>query len=91
MGHNRVMVVVDLVTKRSHFISTLTTVTTASTAPQKVVSDHRPQFVAKFTCELYQMLSIKLAATTAFHSQGDGQTEQVNQEQEQYLQVFINQ
>jgi hypothetical protein len=37
------------------------------------------------------MLGIRLAATTAYHPQGDGQTERVNQELEQYLRVFVNQ
>jgi len=32
-----------------------------------------------------------LAATTTYHPQGDGQTERVNQELEQYLQLFTNQ
>ena len=41
--------------------------------------------------ELYQLLGIKFAATTAYHPQGDGQMERVNQELEQYLQLFINQ
>ena len=41
--------------------------------------------------ELYQLLGIKLAATTAYHLQGDGQMERINQELEQYLQLFINQ
>ena len=41
--------------------------------------------------ELYQLLGIKLAAATAYHPQGYGQTERVNQELEQYLQLFINQ
>ena len=40
--------------------------------------------------ELYQLLGVKLAATTAYHPQGDGQTEQVNQELEQYLSLFVN-
>ena len=95
MGHDAVMVVVDSVTKRAHFIPTLITTSASGTArlfvqhvwrhhglPRKVVSDHGPQFVAEFTWELYQMLGIKLAATTAYHPQGD---ERVNQELEQYL------
>ena len=41
--------------------------------------------------ELYCLLGIKLAATMAYHLQGDGQTEPVNQELEQYLCIFINQ
>jgi hypothetical protein len=103
-GHDAVMVVVDSVTKRAHFVSTLTTITAAGTArlfvqhvwrhhglPRKVVSDRGPQFVAEFTRELYRLLGVKLAATTAYHPQGDGQTERVNQELEQYLRLFINQ
>jgi hypothetical protein len=39
--------------------------------------------VGEFTWELYRLLGIKLAATTAYHPQGDGQTERVNQELEQ--------
>ena len=103
-GHDAVMVVVDSITKRAHFIPTFTTVTAAEMArlfiqhvwrhhglPCKVVSDRGPQFVAEFTRELYQRLGIKLAATTAYHPQGDGQTEHVNQELEQYLRLFVNQ
>jgi hypothetical protein len=41
--------------------------------------------------ELYRLLGIKLTATTAYHPQGDGQMERVNQELEQYLHLFINQ
>jgi len=37
------------------------------------------------------LLGIKLAATTAYHLQGDGQMEWVNQELEQYLRLFTNQ
>ena len=47
--------------------------------------------MAEFMRELYQLHGIMLAATTAYHPQGDGQTEWVNQELEQYLQLFINQ
>jgi len=94
----------DSITKRAHFISTVTTISAAGAAhlflnhvwkhhglPWRVISDRGPQFVAEFTWELYQLLGIKLAATTAYHPQGNGQTEQVNQELEQYLQLFTNQ
>ena len=33
---------------------------------------------------------MKLAATTVYHPQGDGQTERLNQELEQFLCLFIN-
>ena len=104
VGHDVVMVVVDSITKQTHFMPTFTTVTAAGMAclfiqhvwkhhglPHKVVSDHGPQFMAEFTRELYRMLRIKLAATTAYHPQGDGQMEHVNQELEQYLCLFVNQ
>jgi len=98
------MVIVDSVTKRTHFISTVTTISAAGAAHlflnhvwkhhglhRRVVSDRGPQFVAEFTWELYQLLGIKLAATTAYHPQEDGQMERVNQELEQYLRLFTNQ
>ena len=45
----------------------------------------------EFMKELYRTLGVKLAATTAYHPQGDRQTEWINQELEQFLQLFINQ
>src|SRR6202161_2795646 len=45
----------------------------------------------EFMKELYRILGVKLAATTVYHRQGDGQTEQVNQELEQFLRLFTNQ
>jgi len=102
-GHDAVMTVVDSVSKRAHFILTHTTVTVEGAArlflhqvwklhglPTCVVSDCRPQFVARFTKELYCLLGIKLASSTAWHPQTDGQTERVNQELDQYLQLFVN-
>ena len=101
--HNAVMTVVDSVSKRVHFIPTHTTVTVEGAArlflhqvwklhglPKCVISDCRPQFVACFTRELYRLLGIKLASSIAWHPQTDGQTEHVNQELDQYLQLFVN-
>src|SRR6266481_6093042 len=49
------------------------------------------QFMSKFVCRLSQVLGIRVAASTAYHPQTDGQTERVNQEVEQFLQLFVNQ
>ena len=57
---------------------------------RQVVLDRGPQFVADLTWELYRLLRIKLAATTAYHPQLDSQTERANQELEQYLRLFVN-
>ena len=87
----------------AHFIPTNTTITALRAAklflqnvwklyglPRSNVSDHSLQFIAEFTRELYRLLGITLSTTTAYHPQADGQTEYVNQELEQYLQVFVN-
>ncbi|GLB45948.1 putative retrotransposable element tf2 155 kda protein type 1-like [Lyophyllum shimeji] len=102
-SYDAVMVVVDSVGKRAHFIPTHTTCTAMGAAnlyrkhvwklhglPDAFVSDRGPQFVAEFTRELYRLLGIKLSTSTAYHPQSDGQTERVNQELEQYLRVFCN-
>jgi len=102
-GHDTVMTVVDSVSKRVHFIPTHTTVTAEGAARlflhqvwklhgllKYVISDRGPQFVAHFTKKLYRLLGIKLASSTAWYPQTDRQTEHVNQELDQYLQLFVN-
>lgn len=58
--------------------------------PQVVISDRGPQFVSNFMKELYRMLNITQNASMAFHPQTDSQTEQVKQEIEKYLRIFIS-
>ena len=55
-----------------------------------MVSDRRPQFAAELTKELNRMLGIETRLLMAFYPQTDGQTEQMNQELEQYLQFFVD-
>ena len=99
-----IMIVVNSVTKHGHFVDMVTTLSAAGTArlyvqhiwkhhglPKKAVSDRGLQFMAEFIKELHWLLGIKLTVTTAYYPQGDGQTERVNQELEQYLWLFINQ
>jgi len=40
--------------------------------------------------ETWKQLGIKSSLSTAYHPQTDGEMERVNQEIEQYLQVFCN-
>jgi len=102
-GHDAVMTVVDSISKRVHFVPMHTTVTAEGAArlflhhvwklhglPKHVVSNHRPQFIALFTKELYRLLGIRLSSSTAWHPQMDGQTERVNQELDQFLRLFVN-
>jgi len=58
--------------------------------PKYIISDRRPQFVARFTRELYCLLEIKLTSSTTWYSQTNRQTECVNQELDQYLWLFVN-
>jgi transposase InsO family protein len=102
-GYDAIMNVANSVTKRTHFIPMHTTINAKSTThlflkevcrhhgmPRVVVSDRGPQFVAGFTCELYRLLGIKLAMSTAYHPQTDGQTKRVNQVLEGYLRIFTS-
>jgi len=102
-GHDAIMIVMDTVSKRVHFIPMHTTVTAEGAArlflhyvwklhslPKRVVSDCRSQFVALFTKELYRLLGIRIFSSMAWYSQMDGQTECVNQELDQFLRLFVN-
>ena len=57
--------------------------------PKSMVLDRGPQFVAELIKELNRILGIETRLSTVFHSQTDGQTEQMNQELEQYLRFFV--
>jgi transposase InsO family protein len=102
-GFNVTMVVVDSVSKRSHFIPTHTMITALGSTrlylqnvwklhglPRLMLSDRGPQFVAEFMRKLYCLLGITISSSTTYHPQLDGQTEHVNQELEQYIQIFMS-
>jgi hypothetical protein len=102
-GYDAIMNVIDSVTKRVHFIPMHTTITAEGAThlylrevwkhhgtPQVVLLDRGSQFTVGFMRELYKLLGIKLATSTAYHPQTDGQTERVNQELEGYLRMFTS-
>jgi hypothetical protein len=86
-----ILVVVDWLTKMSHFIPTNKEVTAKDVANlymQNVfklhstlstwTSDYGPQFASQVMKDIHSSLGIKTALSTAYHPQSNGQTEQVN-------------
>ena len=57
---------------------------------ESIISDRGAQFAAGMMRELNERLGIRTKLSTAYHPQTDGQTEQINQELEQYLRMFID-
>ncbi|GJP86404.1 hypothetical protein CLOP_g16428 [Closterium sp. NIES-67] len=76
-GHDAILIVIDKFSKMGHFIPTHTTARTEETA--------QLFFTSKFWKELMSLLGTKLAMSSAYHPQTDGQTECLNQIVEQLL------
>src|SRR6184192_685481 len=102
-GHDAILVVVDRLSKRVHLIPTSSDVESAGIArlfldrvwklhglPEVVIYDRGSVFVSQFLTSLYHLLGICGRPSTAYHPQTNGQTERVNQEDEQYLRAFVN-
>ena len=102
-GYDAIFVCVDRFSKMAHFVPTHTTVTVQDTAklyldnifrihglPKVIVSDRDSKFTSHFWTSLHKLLQTKLAMSSAYHPQTDGQTERTNRTLEQMLRTFIN-
>ena len=58
--------------------------------PSKIISDRDSLFMSKFWKELFRSLGAKLAPSTAYHPQTDGQSEIVNRKVEEMIRAFAN-
>ena len=102
-GYDAIMVVLDRFTKYVIAIPTTGEISSMGSAklfrdnvwkqfriPWNVISDQGPQFAAQFMKDLHQLVGTKTNISTVYHPQMDGQTEQMNQEIEQFLRIFVN-
>ena len=91
-GYNAIWVIVDRLTKLAHFIPVKDSTTSDQLAqiyireivrlhgvPKTIVSDRDSRFVSAFWNSLQRSLGTRLAFSTAYHPQTDGQTERTNQ------------
>lgn len=102
-GFPTIFVVVDRLTKTTHFMPLKTRFTAKIVAnvfldyivklhgfPQGIVSNRDPIFLSSFLCQLMRSGGIDLHYSMTYHPQCDGQTEVVNCCLEQYLRVFAS-
>ncbi|KAI7936611.1 hypothetical protein MJO28_015510 [Puccinia striiformis f. sp. tritici] len=102
-GNDSILVVIDHLSKASHFIPCKEAMTSAELAklfrreifrlhglPDRIISDRGSTFTSKFWLAFMKTLNIKAATSTAYHPQTDGQTERMNQVLEDYLRHFVN-
>ena len=58
--------------------------------PQKIISDRDSIFMSKFWTSLFKTLGTRLAPSTAYHPESDGQTEIANRKVEEMIRAFAN-
>src|SRR5438105_3282508 len=101
-GNDSIWVIVDRLTKVAHFIPVKTIyrgdkyaqlyvdhILQLHGVPNRIVSDHDPQFTTRFWKILHALLGTKLDFSSAYHPQTDGQTERVNQILEDMLRACV--
>ena len=102
-GFDCIWVVVDRLTKQSHFIPTTTELDAPALSslfihnilrlhgsPESIISDRGSVFISSFWQSLQSTLGTDLKFSTAYHPQSDGQTERVNAILENYLRHYAS-
>ena len=101
--NNIIVVFVDRLMKRAHFIAAKNTITAKDFAdifikeiykhhgiPKSITSDRDSKFISKFWQEFTKILKIKANTSTSYHPQTDGQTERTNRTLQQLLRNYVN-
>eukprot|EP00854_Cymbomonas_tetramitiformis_P031191 gene31191-biopygen32632 len=58
-------------------------------APMKIVCDRGPRFRDAMTQEFMRLMGVKVASTTPYHPQSDGQAERSNHTVERMLRCYV--
>ena len=100
-GRNGILVFVDRFSKMVHLVPVADTISAEDTAqifvnvifrlhgmPNELVSDRDPRFTSRFWRAVFSLLGTRLAMSTAYHPQTDGQTERVNRVLEDVLRSY---
>jgi transposase InsO family protein len=100
--HDSIMVVVEKLTKATHFVPMKTTHTVANIVgifikeisrlhgiPRTIVLDRDTKFTSNFWSGLFKGFGTNLNFITAYHPQTDGKTERVNQIIEDMLRMYV--
>lgn len=102
LGHDTIWVIVDRLTKSSHFLAIIMTDPLNKVAriyileiirlhgvPVIVVLNRDPRFISRFWTSFQQAMRTKLFLSTTFHFQTDGQAERTNRTLENMLMVCV--
>src|SRR5947209_2006041 len=101
-GNDSIVVLVDRLSKRAHFRAIHCTAMTPEIAklffkmifvnhglPAMIISDRDAKFTSRFWKALFSLTGTKLAMSTAYHPQTDGQTERLNRTLEEMLRAYV--
>ena len=102
-GFDAIVVFVDKLSKMAHFAPTTSNVDAPGVAriffdtvfrhhglPQVLISDRDPRFTSDFWTSLFQLTGVRLAMSSAYHPQTDGQTERMNRTLEDLLRPYVS-
>jgi hypothetical protein len=100
--HDSIIVVVDKLTKASHFVPVKSTYKATNIidiymreidklhgVPKTIVSDRDPKFTSNFWKGLFKEIETSMNFSTTYHLESDGQTERVNQVIEDMLRMYV--